>query len=179
MFARSVFQSVLERLQAEDAAADPADTPSARIAGLGAGFAAETQAMASGVAVEQAYADMAGPPTPPPPPEPAATKLEPDVPAEEESPPEPPSFLSRLTLEEVLADLGIRPGDNPTRLAEQRRAFAALNHPDRHDPSHRAAATRRMMLANMLVDEALRRWRRAEARAAPRAPSRPRPQGQH
>lgn len=51
MFARSVFQSVLDRMQAEDEAAAPADPPSARISGLSAGFAAETQAVAAGVAV--------------------------------------------------------------------------------------------------------------------------------
>ena len=181
MFARSVFQSVLDRMQAEDEAAAPADPPSARISGLSAGFAAETQAVAAGVAVEQAYADMAASPAPPPlraPPLAAPEIRHPIVAAAQttsEPPPQPPAFLSRLTPEEVLADLGLTPADGPERLAERRRAFALLNHPDRHSPSARAAATRRMTIANMLVDEALRRWRKREARDDLRASSRPRP----
>ncbi|SED18502.1 hypothetical protein SAMN05519104_2982 [Rhizobiales bacterium GAS188] len=57
----------------------------------------------------------------------------------------------------LVAELGLRPGLKPTELKRIRRAFALDNHPDRLDPSRRELASRRMTLANSLIDEALRR----------------------
>ncbi|SDR62284.1 hypothetical protein SAMN05519103_07801 [Rhizobiales bacterium GAS113] len=57
----------------------------------------------------------------------------------------------------LVTELGLRPGLKPTELKRIRRAFALDNHPDRLDPSRRELASRRMTLANSLIDEALRR----------------------
>ncbi len=113
MFARSVFQSVLDRMQAEDEAAALPIHPRPRIFGLSAGFAAETQAVAVRVAVEQAYADMAAYPAPPPlraPPLAAPEIRHPTVAAAQttsEPPPQPPALPVAADAEEVLADLGL------------------------------------------------------------------------
>lgn len=56
----------------------------------------------------------------------------------------------------LAAELGLRAGLQPVELRRIRRAFALANHPDRLDPSRREAASRRMTLANALIDEALR-----------------------
>ncbi len=71
-----------------------------------------------------------------------------------------PAHLARLSPEEIAADLGIANDETPESLALRRRAFAALNHPDRHPSAFRAEATQRMTIANMLIDEALRRLKR-------------------
>ena len=56
----------------------------------------------------------------------------------------------------IAAELGLAKADL-RRLAAIRRSFAFANHPDRL-PSHlRARALRRMQVANMLIDEAVRR----------------------
>jgi hypothetical protein len=57
----------------------------------------------------------------------------------------------------LAAELGLRTGLKPAELQRIRRAFALRNHPDRLDPARRQAASRRMTLANSLIDEALRR----------------------
>lgn len=68
-----------------------------------------------------------------------------------------PAHLVRLSLEEIAEDLGIAPTDDRERLAERRRQFAKLNHPDRIDADFRERATKRMKIANLLIDEAIRR----------------------
>jgi hypothetical protein len=74
------------------------------------------------------------------------------VAAEAPSPPPPetcePEALAR--------ELGLRPGLTRHELARARRAFALDNHPDRLPPSRRETATRRMTLANALIDAAMR-----------------------
>lgn len=67
-----------------------------------------------------------------------------------------PPHLLRQTEAEVAEDLGLRPTDTAEALAEKRRAFARLNHPDGIHPAFRREATLRMTLANMLVDRARR-----------------------
>jgi hypothetical protein len=59
----------------------------------------------------------------------------------------------------LAAELGLRAGLKPAELRRLRRAFALENHPDRLAPSRREAASRRMTIANSLIDEALRRTR--------------------
>jgi hypothetical protein len=54
-------------------------------------------------------------------------------------------------------ELGLRAGLTRFELKRLRRAFALRNHPDRLDPSRREAASRRMKVANALIDAALRR----------------------
>jgi hypothetical protein len=91
------------------------------------------------------YADGATRSAPPNP------ELEPD--ADPESPsPEPP----RSEHDAVMAELHLTPNLTCEDLARIRREFAKLNHPDRVLPPEREEATRRMTIANSLIDEALR-----------------------
>ena len=59
----------------------------------------------------------------------------------------------------VAAELRISAAMTPADLSRLRREFALANHPDRVDPLDRDLATRRMMVANMLIDTELRRRR--------------------
>jgi hypothetical protein len=59
----------------------------------------------------------------------------------------------------VAEELGLRPGLTPAELGRIRRSFALANHPDRAAPAHRDEATRRMAIANILIDRALREIR--------------------
>ena len=58
--------------------------------------------------------------------------------------------------EQVLAELHLTPSLTSHDLKLIRRKFAMANHPDRVAPQIREQATRRMTIANMLIDEALR-----------------------
>ncbi|MBX5046499.1 hypothetical protein [Rhizobium lentis] len=152
LFGQSVFQSVLERLKAENETEEEAQTPAShRVAGLGTGLAFD---VLEGVSVAsqrvgQAYfdnLDAAGvveKPAPPPAPEPVM-----------------PAHLNRMAPHEVAAELAISAADTPQTLGEKRRAFARANHPDGVALPFRDNATKRMMLANLLIDEALRRFTR-------------------
>lgn len=160
MFGKSLFQSVLERLDAEHPREDAETVTHGGIRGFNAGLAFDTEPATGGEAVRQAYADMAAPitrkPQPTPTPAPVPRMAAPVPPA----PPPPlkrPAHLDRLTPLQIAEDLRISDTDTPSTLAEKRRAFANRNHPDRHAPIDRDAATTRMTIANMLVDEALRR----------------------
>ncbi|AUX77220.1 MULTISPECIES: hypothetical protein [Sinorhizobium] len=148
MFGMSVFQSVLERLKAEqalpdDTEADGEDTARERPQspfGRSPAFVVETPARTTApfAAVERAYMDLA--------------------PAERsEEPPVMPDHLRRTSLADVAAELDLGEGETGLTLAAKRRRFAAMNHPDRLPPEFRANATIRMKLANMLIDEASRR----------------------
>jgi hypothetical protein len=57
----------------------------------------------------------------------------------------------------LAAELGLKAGMTRAELQRLRRRFALANHPDRLSPSRREAASRRMTLANSLIDAALRR----------------------
>jgi hypothetical protein len=71
--------------------------------------------------------------------------------------PEPwPSIEPKDIARELKLETLMRPGD----LAQARRAFAFDNHPDRVAPHLRDHAIIRMQVANMLIDEALRRLKR-------------------
>jgi len=149
MFGMSVFQSVLERLKAEeeDAAADePAEDLSVRgVRGLGQGFvsAADPKGLNDQALVHRAYFDNAGEEMLAPP-QPVAAPVMPD-------------HLARTRPQEIAEDLALTDRDTPASLTAKRRAFAADNHPDRHPDLFRQNATMRMKIANMLIDEALRR----------------------
>jgi hypothetical protein len=56
----------------------------------------------------------------------------------------------------IAGELGITDHMSRHDLARLRRRFALDNHPDRVDYTDRDAATRRMMIANMLIDSALK-----------------------
>lgn len=148
MFGMSVFQSVLERLKAEETeegAAPEEPLPSANIRGLNAGFVGNlvSSGMANSGAVQRAYFDTASEDMLAPP-KPAPTPVIPD-------------HLCRIRPEQVASDLGLTDMETASGLADKRRRFAAENHPDRHHPDFRGNATIRMKIANMLIDEAQKR----------------------
>lgn len=58
---------------------------------------------------------------------------------------------------DIARELAISATHNHDDLHRLRRLFALDNHPDRLDPQYRDIATRRMMIANRLIDEALTR----------------------
>ena len=72
--------------------------------------------------------------------------------------PEPvkPIWLERLTEVEIAEDIGIDRTMTKEQLQERRRQFARDNHPDRVLPEYQPIANLRMMVANQLIDRALK-----------------------
>lgn len=134
----SLFQSVLDRMADEAPEAEDDDIPSASVRGLKSGFVADIgKSISTPAEAGSAYRDLD-----------FIREMEP-VPM--------PEHLGRLSPEDVAADLAIGAEDTQTDLAQRRRAFARLNHPDQVDPAYADKANIRMMIANRLVDEALDR----------------------
>ena len=155
MFGMSVFQSVLERLKAEEdeeGAAEDEQAAPATVRGLNGGFVGNLAAsgIADSGAVQRAYFDTA-----------SEEMLEPPKPRPK---PVMPEHLARTCPEQIAADLGLTETETQQGLADKRRRFAAENHPDRHHLEFRANATIRMKIANMLIDEAQRRLRLMQRR---------------
>ena len=150
LFGKSLFQSVVDRLDKEAEDEGPAEEKPFRINGLASSFVPEAPAAASSPAnpgTDQrldAYLFLMPEEKDPEPPEPPA-------------PPPPPSWIDRLSPDAVAADLELDPADDRERLQERRRAFARDNHPDRIAEEFREAATMRMKIANRLIDDAIRR----------------------
>jgi hypothetical protein len=71
-----------------------------------------------------------------------------------DAPPDPPPPMSEH--DQVVAELHLTPNLTPADLKLIRRRFAKRHHPDRVTPEVRDQATRRMTIANSLIDEALR-----------------------
>lgn len=152
LFGQSLFQSVLERLKEEAEVLEEPSAGSFRIHGLGASFVTEevrdsTAEMERGQSLYREMMEAA-----PPPLAPEVSEPEPD-----DTPPAPPAHLMRQSPDEIATDLGIRPSDTAAVLADKRRAFARLNHPDGFPQEFRDLANMRMKVANLLVDEAVRR----------------------
>ncbi|WP_428425762.1 hypothetical protein [Pararhizobium sp.] len=155
MFGMSVFQSVLERLKAEEdeeGAAEDEQSAHANIRGLNGGFVGNLAAsgIADSGAVQRAYFDTA-----------SDEMLAPAKPIPK---PVMPEHLARIRPEQIAADLGLTDTETSQGLADKRRRFAADNHPDLHHPEFRTNATTRMKIANMLIDEAQRRVRLLQRR---------------
>ena len=159
MFGMTVFESVLERLRAEARAAEENESGDAaldndgpgQIRGLPSGFAGlgTGSTFVSGIHAAAAYLDLyeeprTAPPQPLPPPRP-------------EPPPAPPPHLLRIAPEEVAEDLALNGKESVGDLLARRRSFARDNHPDRAPEDQRVNATLRMKIANMLIDETIRR----------------------
>jgi hypothetical protein len=159
-FGQSVFQSVLERLDAEDAETAESDgNPSHRIQGLNSSFAAGMREGISAASIrpDQAYIDNLGSEKP------AIVVGEPPEEQSEPSEPAPlvmPPHLLRTEPHDVAAELAISSRDTVQTLNDKRRTFARTNHPDGVAPAFRDNATARMMIANLLIDEALHRLSR-------------------
>lgn len=75
-------------------------------------------------------------------------------------PPLAPEPLPSIEPADIARELGLTASAGTDDLARIRRAFAFENHPDRVAPQLRERAIVRMQIANMLVDEALRRLKR-------------------
>lgn len=151
LFGKSLFQSVVERLaeEAEDADAAPVVT-AYRVSGLSSGFVAESVDHGPAATFHlDAYLALMPDPMPEPMPAPPAAPVRPVM----------PSHLARLSIEQIAEDLDLKAEDDRETLGEKRRAFARHNHPDRYHPDFRDMATTRMKIANLLVDEAIRRLR--------------------
>lgn len=153
MFGLTVFESVLERLKAEARAAEEEADDEARkderpgeVRGLTSGFAGlgAGGTFVSGSQAAAAYLDLYE--------EPAAEPPEPERVA---SP--PPPHLLRVGPDEVAEDLSLNGKESVDDLLARRRSFARDNHPDRAPEDLRANATLRMKIANMLIDETIRR----------------------
>jgi hypothetical protein len=154
LFGQSVFQSVLDRLKADDDDRNEHDVPaSSRIHGFTTGLAFNVMEGVSVASAQpgQAYLDI----------------LEFNVPAGEEIPqaqaeaePVMPEHLSRIAPQDVAAELSISARDTVQSLGEKRRAFAKKNHPDGVDMLFRQNAAKRMTIANLLIDEAIKRFGR-------------------
>lgn len=72
-------------------------------------------------------------------------------------PTETPVWLDRLSEAEIAEDLRLDECATEQALRDRRRQFARANHPDRIAAEFHEQATRRMMIANSLVDRALAR----------------------
>ncbi|MGB3811784.1 MAG: hypothetical protein WA950_01040 [Shinella sp.] len=153
MFGMTVFESVLERLKAEarEAAEEadgdaPEESGPGEIRGLTSGFAGlgTGATFVSGSHAAAAYLDLYEEPSPP-------------QPLPSEPPPAPPPHLLRTTPEEVAEDLALTGKESVNDLLARRRDFARENHPDRTPEDLRTNANLRMKIANMLIDETIRR----------------------
>ncbi|UXT23019.1 hypothetical protein FY140_20235 [Agrobacterium tumefaciens] len=156
LFGQSVFQSVVDRLkhekETEEEGAEPPPPAGHRIAGFSSGFVIDTHIETPPPANGNldAYLAFLADPAPPPEPEP------------EPEPESMPAHLEKTSLANVSAELAIHDTDTAATLAEKRRAFARLNHPDRVKPQFRQNATLRMTAANLLIDQAIRMLRARE-----------------
>jgi hypothetical protein len=161
LFGQSVFQSVLDRLKAEDEdASDDAAPTSHRVPGFTTSLAFDVMEGVSAPSAQpgQAYIDNLEVET--------APSLVNEVPVTPEPVPEPvmPAHLERTAPQEIAAELAISQQDTVQSLGDKRRAFAKTNHPDGIHPLFRDNATKRMTVANLLIDEAIRRRTRSGRR---------------
>lgn len=76
---------------------------------------------------------------------------------EHHKPRKAPRALQPTDAQSIAAELSITDRMTVGELSRLRRRFALANHPDRVDLSERENATRRMMVANMLIDRATKR----------------------
>ncbi|WP_075289630.1 hypothetical protein [Pararhizobium arenae] len=145
MFGMSVFQSVLERLKAEEAENLPGEPSAVMATSVSAPFVGNFAAAGhvDRIMVHHAYLETSG-----------EEMLKPPKPKPK---PVMPDHLRRTAPDQIAADLGLADIETVASLTEKRRRFAGENHPDRFAEDFRANATLRMKIANMLIDEALRR----------------------
>ena len=156
LFGQSVFQSVLERLKAEEETVE-AEAPAAhRVHGLSTGMAFDVMEGVSAASqrIGEAYFDniisLAE----------TETVKEPVLPPDPAPEPVMPEYLVHTAPQEIADELAISLNDTVQSLGEKRRTFAKANHPDSVAPPFRENATKRMTLANLLIDEAIRRLSR-------------------
>ncbi|MDH6269520.1 hypothetical protein M2360_004948 [Rhizobium sp. SG_E_25_P2] len=142
VFGRSLFETVLDGMDQEEEPVEEIGAAYAAPRGLRVsfvGFAEETNETEAAPASRFDWAGLFDDYAPPP-------KLE-----------EPPVWLDRLSDVEISEDLALDQCRGASEIRERRRDFALANHPDRVGADYRNAATRRMMVANQLIDAALAR----------------------
>ena len=139
VFGKSLFETVLEGL-ADPPAAEEEDTATA-VRGLHASFVGREWSanpdIDSGVSMfDEFLAD-----SPP---------IEPILPVI-------PDWIERTSEADIAEDLALTACRSEQELRDRRRLFALENHPDRVSPEFRDQATRRMMIANQMIDAALKK----------------------
>ncbi|WP_137154891.1 hypothetical protein [Rhizobium sp. FKL33] len=142
VFGRSLFETVLEGMDRQEEPAEDIGAAYQPPRGLRASFVGLAEEADEASAARDARLDWAGlfdDYAPPP-------KLK-----------EPPAWLDRLSDAEIAEDLALDQCKGTAAIRDRRREFALANHPDRVGADYRAAATRRMMIANQLIDTALAR----------------------
>lgn len=162
---KSLFESLLDRMDEEMPEATEEEEVSARIRGLSTGFVAPAMEGVSvslhridGAYLENTGEDAAEKPVITPPGAAEGEPLDPvPDPIAEPSPPPVPPYLLRQLPAEIAEDLGIKANDTVAILQERRRTFARANHPDRMHEVHRGLANQRMTTANLLIDQAISR----------------------
>ena len=145
LFGKSLFQSVVDRLEAEHEEEAAPELTAPRRVGLKQAFVAETSPM------HFADVDLR---------QDAYLFLMPEAePFRDEEPEEPviPDWIDRLDPDLIAEDLALSVEDGRDALQDKRRAFAKENHPDKVHPAFREQATIRMKIANRLIDDALKR----------------------
>lgn len=147
---QSLFDAVLDRLAEEQEEDAEAPVPaSVGIRGLNAGFVSASVGIplpGGESRLHDAYFDFG------------------DGPAKSAEPQTEPEFerleartFSRLTPQDVAEDLKLSEARSAEALQSLRRSFARQNHPDMVGEEWREQATLRMKIANLLIDEALKR----------------------
>jgi hypothetical protein len=137
VFGKSLFETVLEGVH-QDAAEEDEDITPSRVRGFNTSFVGRDY-----------WGDRPGASSDPStlfdgfPPEQAIPKIE------------IPDWAGRLTETEIAEDLALKHCRTEQDLRDRRRVFALANHPDRMPVDYRDQATRRMMIANQLIDVAL------------------------
>lgn len=147
---QSLFDAVLDRLaeEREDDTPEPTVAP-AGIRGLNAGFVGAPIGIplpGGESRLHDAYFDYDD--RPPNQAEPAAEPVFERLEAR---------TFSRLTPQDVAEDMNLSEARSAEALHSLRRAFARQNHPDMVGDEWREQATLRMKIANLLIDEALKR----------------------
>lgn len=151
---QSIFDAVLERLQEEAAdESEPThfgvDAPRVGVRGLNPAFIQSTVGLppeAGTSRLDDVYFDFDDEATP---------QLAPSPPRAEPDP--QAAMFSRLTPQDVAEDLKLSQAVSAESLHALRRSFARQNHPDMVGEIWREQATLRMKIANLLIDEALKR----------------------
>ncbi len=149
---QSLFDAVLDRLAEErddEATEQEAASLSLGIRGLNAGFVSASVGIplpGGASRLHDAYFDFEDRPSvmPEPVSDPPFERLE-------------ARTFSRLTPQDVAEDLKLSEARSAEALHSLRRAFARQNHPDMVGEQWREQATLRMKIANLLIDEALKR----------------------
>lgn len=139
VFGKSLFETVLDGL--DDPAAEEEQDAPAPVRGFHASFVGrEWSADPDIEARSSKFDEFLAEPSP----------IEPILPVM-------PDWIGRTSEAEIAEDLALSACRSEQQLRERRRLFALENHPDRVPPEFRDQATRRMMIANQMIDAALKK----------------------